>query len=171
MVVDNDLNGDLVADTDQSRWIYGLAADYKLANLTAMVDLSHFDPIHVILSGDVVQNIGYDKAEVAARMGAGYEEKNLAWHAKVTVGHPAISLPGEWQVFLGYKHIERDATLDAFTDSDFRLGGTDAKGYYLGGSYGLDRNTWLSAKWMSADEIDGLPFGVDLFQVDLNAKF
>ena len=27
-----------------------------------------------------------------------------------------------------------DAVLDAFTDSDFHLGGTDAKGYYLGGN-------------------------------------
>ncbi len=166
-VIDTDANNNGTQDDP----VWGLASDYRLLNLTAMADLTYFDPIHVILSADVVQNIGYDLAEVSSRMGAGYEEKNLAWHAKVTVGHPAINLPGDWQVFLGYKHIERDATLDAFTDSDFRLGGTDAKGFYLGGSYGLDRNTWLSAKWMSADEIDGLPFGVDLFQVDLNAKF
>jgi hypothetical protein len=166
-VIDTDANNNGTQDDP----IFGLASDYRLLNMTAMVDLAHFDPIHVILSGDVVQNIGYDKTEVAARMGPGYDEKNLAWHAKLTVGHPAINLPGDWQVFLGYKYVERDATLDAFTDSDFRLGGTDAKGFYLGGSYGIDRNTSLSAKWMSADAIDGLPFGVDVFQVDLNAKF
>jgi hypothetical protein len=78
---------------------------------------------------------------------------------------------GDWQMFLGYKHLERDAVLDAFTDSDFRLGGTNSKGFYIGGLYGVDRNSWLSAKWMSADAIDGKPFGVDVLQVDFNAKF
>jgi hypothetical protein len=159
-------------DGNASTNLWALASDYRLVNFTTMADLTHFDPVHVILSADVVKNVGYDKADVALRMGvAGYEEKNLAWHAKVTVGHPAINLPGDWQVFLGYKHIERDATLDAFTDSDFGMGGTNSKGYYLGGQYGLDRNTWLSAKWLSASEIDGLPFAVDVLQVDLNAKF
>ncbi len=166
-VIDTDSNNN--GTQDDSVW--GLASDYRLVNFTAMADLSFFDPVHVILSADVVKNIGYDKGEMVTRMGAGYEEKTLGWHAKVTVGHPSIALPGDWQVFLGYRHLERDAALDAFVDSDFRLGGTDAKGYYLGALYGLDRNTWLSAKWMSADEIDGLPFGVDVFQVDLNAKF
>jgi hypothetical protein len=166
-VIDTDANN----DGTQTDSVWGLASDYRLLNLNATADLSYFDPVHVILSADVVKNVGYDKAAMISRMGAGYEEKTMGWSAKVTVGHPSIALPGDWQVFLGYRHLERDATLDAFTDSDFRLGGTDAKGYFLGGLYGLDRNTWLSAKWMSADEIDGLPFGVDVFQVDLNAKF
>ena len=166
-VIDTDSNN----DGTQNDSVWGLASDYRLMNLTAMVDLTYFDPVHVILSADVVKNVGYDNTTMNSRMGAGYEEKTLGWHAKVTVGHPSIALPGDWQVYLGYRHLERDAALDAFTDSDFRLGGTDAKGYYLGGLYGLDRNAWLSAKWMSANEIDGLPFGVDIFQVDLNAKF
>lgn len=158
---------------------YALAPDYRLLNLTAALDLSHFEPMHVILNADVVKNIGYNNSEVASRVvdpvslviDPNYKERTLGYLAKVTVGHPAIQLPGDWQVSVGYRYLERDATLDAFTDSDFRLGGTNAKGFFVGGSYGLDRNTWLSAKWMSADEIDGLPFGVDLFQVDLNAKF
>lgn len=166
-VIDTDANNNGTQDDP----VWGLASDYRLVNLTASADLAHFDPVHVILSADVVKNVGYDKSAVAARMGAGYQAKTLGWQAKVTVGRPSLELPGDWQVFLGYKHLERDATLDAFTDSDFRLGGTDAKGYFLGVNYGLDRNTWLSAKWMSADEIDGLPFGVDVFQLDLNAKF
>lgn len=166
-VIDTDANNNGAADDP----VWGLAADYRLLNFTAMADLAHFDPVHVILSGDIVKNIGYDDQEMQSRMGAGYSNKTLGWSAKLTVGKPSIELPGDWQVFAGYRYLERDAVLDAFTDSDFRLGGTDAKGYFLGGSYGLDRNTWLSAKWMSADEIDGLPYGVDVMQVDLNAKF
>jgi len=97
--------------------------------------------------------------------------KTLGWQTKVTVGWPSIQNLGDWQAYLGYRHLERDAVLDAFADSDFRLGGTNSKGFFIGGSYGVDRNTWLSAKWLSADAIDGLPFGVDVVQVDFNAKF
>ena len=42
-----------------------------------------------------------------------------------------------------YRYLERDAVLDAFTDSDFHLGGTDAKGYQLGFDLGLSRGAWL----------------------------
>ena len=151
--------------------LYGLAADYSLVNLTATVDLAHLDPVHVILDGDVVKNVGYDKAKVNSLLATPQEARTLGWQTKVTVGWPSIQNRGDWQTFIGYRHLERDAVLDAFADSDFRLGGTNSKGFFLGGSYGLDRNTWLSAKWLSADQIDGLPFGVDVLQVDFNAKF
>jgi hypothetical protein len=95
----------------------------------------------------------------------------MGYLGKLTVGIPSITRRGEWQVFGAYKYVQRDAVLDAFTDSDFRLGGTDAKGYILGGSYGIDRNTWLSLKWLSADPIDGPPYSVDSLQLDLNARF
>jgi len=159
-----------VAPNDMSG-LYGLAADYSLVNLTATVDLAHFDPIHVILDGDVVKNVGYDKAKVNALLTTPQAAKTLGWQTKVTVGWPSIQNLGDWQAYLGYRHLERDAVLDAFADSDFRLGGTNSKGFFIGGSYGVDRNTWLSAKWLSADAIDGLPFGVDVVQVDFNAKF
>ncbi|MBD3813817.1 MAG: putative porin [Betaproteobacteria bacterium] len=151
--------------------LYGLAADYSLVNLTATLDLAHFDPIHVIVDGDVVKNVGYDTAKVNALLTTPQAAQTLGWQTKVTVGWPAIQNRGDWQAFLGYRHLERDAVLDAFADSDFRLGGTNSKGFFIGGSYGMDRNTWLTAKWLSADAIDGLPFGVDVLQVDFNAKF
>ncbi|MEW5789136.1 MAG: putative porin [Pseudomonadota bacterium] len=152
--------------------LYGLASDYRLVNLTAMADLGHFDPLHVILSADVVKNIGYDEARVAAMLGsATYERKDLGWQAKLTLGHPAMDLPGNWQIFAGYRYLERDAVLDAFTDSDFHLGGTDSQGYFIGGMYALDRNSWMGLKWLSANEIDGLPFAIDVLQLDFNAKF
>lgn len=159
-----------VAPADRAG-LYGLAADYSLVNLTATVDLAHFEPVHVILDGDVVKNIGYDEAEVNGRLATPQEARTLGWQAKVTVGWPSMQNHGDWQAFLGYRHLERDAVLDAFADSDFRLGGTNSKGFFIGGLYGVDRNSWLSAKWLSADQIDGEPFGVDVVQVDFNAKF
>jgi hypothetical protein len=156
---------------DDSPSLFGLAADYSLVNLTATVDLAHLEPVHVILDGDVVKNVGYDKAQVDSLLAAPQDARTLGWQTKVTVGWPSMQNQGDWQVFLGYRHLERDAVLDAFADSDFRLGGTNSKGFFIGGSYGVDRNSWLTAKWLSADAIDGLPFGVDVLQVDFNAKF
>lgn len=160
-----------VAPTD-SAGLFGLAADYSLVNLTAAVDLAHFEPVHVILDGDVVKNVGYDEAQVNSRLVSGPQAaRTLGWQTRLTVGWPSIQNQGDWQVFLGYRHLERDAVLDAFADSDFRLGGTNSKGFFIGGQYGVDRNSWLSAKWLSADQIDGPPLGVDVLQVDFNARF
>ncbi|MEX2480355.1 MAG: putative porin [Gammaproteobacteria bacterium] len=41
----------------------------------------------------------------------------------------------------------------------------------MGLDYGLTRHTWLRTRWMSADEIDGVPYGLDILQVDVNARF
>ena len=163
--------GNTVFDLSPDDGLWGLAADYDLVNLTATVDLDHWEPVHLVGSLDLVKNVGYDRARVDALTGTPQDKRTRGWHARLALGMPGMSRQGNWQVYLGYRHLERDAVLDAFTDSDFRLGGTDAKGYYLGVLYALDRNAWLSAKWMSADAIDGLPFGVDVFQLDFNAKF
>ena len=76
-----------------------------------------------------------------------------------------------------------DAVLDAFTNSDFGLGGSNNKRFVVGGSLGIDKNTWVSLRWMASSLIDSMAprfaggsptptkLGVDLFQVDLNARF
>ena len=64
-----------------------------------------------------------------------------------------------------------DAVLDALTDSDFHLGGTNAKGFTVGGSYGVDDNAWLTLRWLSSDQIDGAPLSIDTLQFDLNTRF
>lgn len=159
---------------------YGLVSDFNIVNLTARYDIARFAPAHVILIADYARNIGFDRAEILARTGLDVEERTNAYQVGVTVGWPEITKRRDWQVFGFYKHLERDAVLDTFTDSDFHLGGTDAEGWILGGSYGLADNTWLTLRWMSADEINGryddgapeaAPFAIDVLQVDLNAKF
>ncbi len=159
-----------ISENNAGTW--ALAGKYRLANLTAAVDLAHYDPVHIIINADVVKNVGYDRSQVAARLGQpGYKARTLGWHTRVAVGWPVYNQPYSWQVFAGYRHLERDAVLDAFTDSDFRLGGTDHKGYYLGVNFAWDRNAWVSAKWLSAEPIDGLPYAVDVLQLDFNARF
>lgn len=151
--------------------VWGLAADYHLLNLTAMADLNVYDPVHVMLTGDYVKNIGFNRSEILARTGLDVEPQTVGYMARVAVGMPTMLLKNDWQVFLAYRHLEADAVLDAFTDSDFHLGGTNNKGFILGGQYGLDKNTWLSVRWLSSNQISGLPLSIDVFQFDLNAKF
>lgn len=165
-----------------SRLLFGHAADYRLADLFVEYDMANFAPVHVILSLDYVKNIGYDKRAVARRVGLDIDEKTTGYQARVAVGWPTITKARDWQLSFTYRYLERDAVLAAFTDSDFHLGGTDAQGYVLRFDYGLADNTWLTLRWLSANEIDGDSYpetlgagtgklGVDTLQLDLNAKF
>jgi len=151
--------------------LYGLASKFRELNLTAQLDLATFDPVHVILTGDYVKNIGFDHDEILQRSAQNVEAKTKGYQAKLTLGMPKIQQRGEWQAYLGYKYLERDAVLDVMTDSDFHLGGTNAKGYIVGGSYGIDKNTSLGLRLLSANQIDGPPLAIDVLQFDLNAKF
>jgi hypothetical protein len=148
-----------------------LASKFRELNLTGQLDLATFDPNHLILTADYVRNIGFDQQEIAQRTGYLVPRENTGYQLQATFGRPQVADEDDWQVFIGYRYLQADAVLDAFTDSDFHLGGTDAKGYFLGGSYGLDKHTWLTLRWLSADSISGPPLGIDVFQFDLNAKF
>ena len=157
--------------SDASRPLLGLAAGFRLINLTGSLDVPLAWSKHALISADFVKNTGYDRAAVSARVGTDVSPKTLGWLMRVGFGNAEVSRPGDWQVFSGYKHVERDAVLDAFTDSDFRLGGTDAKGYTIGGSYGLGRDTAATFRLMSADSISGAPLSVDVMQLDLAVRF
>ncbi|MFA7349564.1 MAG: putative porin [Methylotenera sp.] len=160
--------------------LFGLVSKFRNLNITGQVDLATFDPVHIILTGDYVKNIGFDKKEIARRTGllaSGMpEEQTDAYQVKLAIGMPTTYKLHDWQAFAAYKRLEADAVLDAYTDSDFYLGGTNAKGWILGANYGLGENTWLSARWFSADEIkprvaSGDPLSIDVLMLDLNAKF
>ncbi len=169
-VIDSDANNNGNPNSEFDP-VYGLAADYRIANLTLVADFAEFFPVHVIGSFDWARNVGFDQAEILTRTGQNIQPETDGFQARLTVGYPKVSERHEWQAYVGYRHLERDAVLDAFTDSDFHLGGTNAKGFMIGGEYGIYKNTSVSARWMSSDEISGLPLSIDVFQLDLNAKF
>lgn len=149
----------------------GLASEFREFNVIGQIDLATFNPVHVILTADYVRNIGFDQQEIATRTGFLFDEETDGYQVALSVGMPVVKERHDWQVFGAYKRIEADAVLDAFTDSDFHLGGTDTRGWVLGASYGVDKNTWLTARWFSADEITGFPLSTDVLLVDFNAKF
>lgn len=159
-----------------SRVLWGLASDFEELNATAVIDLAVGEVNHLIFTMDYVKNIGFDRDEVLQRTGGlvyvgPLEDDTTGYQLKLAIGRPALERRGDWQVYTAYKHLERDAVLDAFTDSDFHLGGTDAKGWIVGGAYALAENTWLNVRYLSANEISGPPLGIDMLQVDLNARF
>ena len=173
-----DINGGNIVNGE----LYGISSKFRDINITGQLDLANFDPVHIILTGDYVKNIGFDKAEIATRTGQpSPNEQTNAYQVKVAVGMRDTYQAGEWQAFAAYKRLEADSVLDSFTDSDFYLGGTNAKGWLVGASYGIDKNAWLTARWFSADEISPRgsntfgtalsPLSIDVLMLDLNTKF
>jgi hypothetical protein len=172
--------------TNSTTALYGLASKFRELDATVVADLATYEPVHVTLTADVVKNIGFDSNEIQARsLGLASDPeltdsngnavpltgKTRGYHLRLGVGTPALHRRGDWQSFVAYKYLERDAVLDAFTDSDFHLGGTNAKGYIVGGSYGFDTDAWLTARYLSAEPISGLPLSIDVLQLDLNVRF
>ena len=82
-----------------------------------------------------------------------------------------MAVANAWRATVGYRYLQRDAVLDAFTDSDFRLGGTDVEGYYISAEYALTQRVLARARYLSGNEIDGPPLGIDVLQLDLTASF
>jgi hypothetical protein len=39
------------------------------------------------------------------------------------------------------------------------------------GNYGIDKNTWLGARYLTSDSISGLPFSADVLLIDINGRF
>lgn len=157
---------------------WGLASKFRPVNLTASLDLAHFDPVHVVLTADYVKNIAFDRAEILRRTGLNLTDgKDFGYLYKIAVGMPKLEKRHDWQASFAYRYLGSDATVDAFTDSDFGLGGTNLKGYQLGLNYGVDPNAWIGLRWMSAESIESFSlnpahrFAVDLLQADINVRF
>lgn len=164
--------GNTLMDIDPSAAIKtAYASEFKELNITGSLDLGYWQPTHVVLIADYVNNLGFNQKDVNARTGANVKKEVQGYQLGFTVGYPTVQNFAEWKGLLFYKYLESDAVMDAYTDQDFHLGGTNAKGWIIGGDFGLTRNVWLSARWFTANEISGPPLGIDVFHFNLNAKF
>jgi hypothetical protein len=100
-----------------------------------------------------------------------YEGGDTGYTMKVTLGQLVMQKAWDWNVFLTYRYLQSDATLDAIDDSDFHLGGTNAQGYIVGSSVGIAHNTWLQLRYFSSEAVSGPHFGVNTVYLDLNSRF
>lgn len=163
---------------------WGLASSFNELNITTSLDLAEFDPVHVVLTLDMVKNLGYDAQATSKRTGVQFlDVDTFGFLTSIKLGSTSIKQRGDWRLSAAYRRIGSDAVLDAFTDSDFGMGGTNNKGFMLNYSMGIAPNTWVSAKWMSSDLLDAMvpnatggtnaktKFSVDSLFFDLNTRF
>ncbi|HYG45806.1 MAG TPA: putative porin, partial [Bordetella sp.] len=170
---------------DWNEWQYvGLASKFNLLDVNLIWDTQVFDDMGLRLHGNYVRNLAYDKGDMISRAGGAENivnsRQNLddiesgpnAWMLQATLGRGLeLREKNDWMVFAGYKYIQPDAMPDAFNDSTFHLGGTNARGYFLGGGYAFDKNVYGLLRWTSTKEVYGPPLAIDVIQAEINARF
>ncbi|MGV3661867.1 MAG: putative porin [Prosthecobacter sp.] len=172
------LNG--FGTTNQFQY-FGLASKFRQLYWTGRVDFNHFEPVQISLLGEYIKNTAFDKADINStavnnRTGGGagaFDGGDTAWYMGVNVGKAisAFDKRGDWALAIGYRHVESDAVVDAFTDSVFGFGGTNMEGYTLNAAMALSKRTWMRMAYMSATQIAGPQFKTDTFLIDFGAKF
>lgn len=158
--------------TDGTTTLAGLASDFNVLNLTGEVAYTGFDGLSVRLLGDFAKNLAYDRKEIERLQAeASVPSGDVAWQARIDFGTVSTGRRGDWTLSAAYKHLETDAVLDIFTDSDFGLGGTDLEGFILEAEYGIADSATLNLKWLSTDSIERPPFSTDVLQMTLETEF
>ncbi len=151
--------------------LYALAADYHELDYMLQSNIALTPAYQLNFFLDYVKNLGYNTAEVSERFGSYVAPRIVGYEGEVGFGSPQIDRFGAWDAFVGYRYIQRDAVVDAFTDQDYHLGGTDARGYIIGADFGLTPRVWVLLRYMPFDAIDGPPLAIDVWQLNLNARF
>jgi len=175
--------------------VWGLASKFRPVNLTVGVVAKHFAPYQVALGLDVVKNTAFDAADISRRAGtdavSGLKDKTLGLQARLSFGSAQLQSRGDWQGFVTYRHFERDAWVDAFTDTTWHLGGTNYKGFSIGGQYAFDNKFTLGLRFTSSRNLDdgvrflaipgdassvsgnlsSAPLKIDVLQLEANMRF
>jgi hypothetical protein len=162
---------DISNTADPTVNLFALAANYRIADLIALADLHVLPRYSLSLALEALRNVGFDSTQVMANYGSYVAPRTKGYRADVGFGSSAPPQFGTWRASIGYRYLQRDAVLDAFNDEDFHLGGTDARGYTLVFDFSFNPRVWMRMKYMSANEIDGPQLGIDVLQLDVNARF
>ena len=148
----------LNAPTSTAAPVWGLASRFRPVNLSLGVISRHFDPVQLGLNVDLVKNTGFDLADITRRAGttavSELREKTLGYQARFTMGRAKLQETGDWQAFVAWRHFERDAWVDALTDTSWHGGGTNYKGFSVGGQYAFDRRSTLGLRLTSTRNLD-----------------
>ena len=164
---------------------YGLATKFNVLSLTGRLDYDGFEPVRVSLISEFVQNLAFKKSDINSiainnRAEADpsivddigdFDGSPYGWYGEFRVGTPALSKRWDWQLILGYRCIGSVAVVDGFNDSDFGLGGTNMKGFTVGGILSLSENVSLGTRWMGADSIAGPQYHTNILYFEINSKF
>lgn len=162
------------------RW--GLAAPFRPVALTAAAQFSHFAPVFVGLSGELVRNQALDRQKIGDTKGVWLDDARVfGLGLRGTVGAAEVRNRGDWQVSLGYRWLGSDAVPDAFVDSDLGGGGTNVRGIQAALLYGVARDTSVGLRYLSGRSISSPTvqptlnprdrIAVDTLQVDMHVRF
>lgn len=173
------------ANTPMPQYV-GLASEFEVMDLNLRWDTLVGGRFGLRLEADYLRNLAYDENRMWTRAEGGivnnfgdggttdrsnFESGDTAYQLQATFGNLELKNAGNWNMLMGYRRVEPDALPDAYNDSDFHLGGTNAKGYFVEGSYAFARNTYLTARWFAAKEVFGPPLSIDVLQLEVNAGF
>lgn len=181
--------------TSTGNSVWGLASKFRPLNLTAGLSFAQFDPVQIGLTLDYVKNSAFDLADIQRRSGsalvADLANKTTGVQARLQIGSKTMSGRGSWSTFFALRQFERDAWVDALTDTTWNLGGTSYKGYSLGGAYAFDRRSTIGLRWTSTRNLDdgrrflsnpsdptsvsgnlsSAPLKIDVIQLEVNSRF
>ena len=161
---------DIANSSDPTVNLLALASKFRLVNVNATYVLP-VQQYTMAITADAVRNFGYNAAEVSANVGSYVAPRTKGYQAQVSFGDPTVLVAGAWRGTIGYRYLQRDAVIDAYTDSDFHFGGAEAAGYYVTADYGLAQRVWMRLRYLSSNAIDGPTLGIDTLQIDLNTRF
>lgn len=164
---------DIANGADPTTNLYAYASKFRLANVNATYSIG-VGPYRLGWTVDGVRNLGFNYQEILERAGVPPQSRhrNMGGQSEVSFGHPEVLGRGSWRATVGYRYLQGDAVIDAYTDSDFHyFGGTNARGFYFIADYAFADHLWARLRYLSANEIDGPAFGVDTVQLDLSTRF
>ena len=162
---------------------FGLASRFRDLELTGRVSYRVAPRLQATLEGEFVRNVGFSRAQIQPvalnNRGACDAAGNCTqfvggangYLGRIIVGTPTQNKRWDWNVALDYRRLESDAVIDAWVNPDFGLGGTNLKGYVIGAGLAVADGVWASGRWLSAEAVAGPPYGVDILQIDLLARF
>jgi len=171
---------------------FGLASRFAVLEVHPRVEISSYAPIDFALDAEFIKNLAYNRTAIldhgptsepkgpVNNFGSGppnsgiqgpYQGGDTGYIIRGQMGALKIQKRWDWNVSAAYKYVETDATLDSITDSDFHLGGTNARGYILTGSLGVAKDTFLSLRYFDATTISGPQDTNQVFQVDFQSTF
>ena len=156
--------------TDPTVNLFALAARFRILDLATRYEVP-LGRYSAAFAAEAVKNLGDTAADLLQRTGESLPVRNRGYVGEFSFGDPRISRGGQWRAALGYRYVQSDAVLDAWTDADFNGGGTNTKGYYVWTELGLAADVWARLRYLSANEIDGTRYGYDIIQLDFSTRF
>lgn len=171
-----------------SRYQYfGLSSLFRELVATARLEVLAAAELKLGVDGEVVRNLGFRPSAIAAdavnnfkpcaaddaicRDNPPYGGGSLGYLGRLSLGTPRMDRRWNWNVAVTYRYLQSDATLDAFTNSEFALGGTNNKGFVAATALAIADNVILTARWLSSDVVVGPQYSIDVLHLDLMARY